>query len=206
MKHLTHKQERVLVAIKEFWQSQDRMPTRQELADILGYRSTNSIQQFLKALSNKGYVDLVDDKARGLSLERDNPSLVNIPLIGSVACGTPILAEENIEAYIPVDKKIATNDSRYFFLSANGDSMNQAGIEDGDLLLIEDKGHANPGEIILALVGDEGTVKYYKPGSDYIALVPKSTNPAHKPIILKDDFLIQGVVKKVFKQEDLDVS
>lgn len=201
---LTAKQQRVLNTIYEFYRTYDRMPTHQELKEKLNFKSVNSVQQYLKALKSKGYLDIEKHKSRGVSL-RDRPSEVaNIPLLGRVACGLPIFAEENIEAYIPVDSQIiGSNPQKYFFLTAHGDSMNEAGIDDQDLLLIKSTQAATPNDIVVALIGDEATVKYFKPSSDYVALIPKSSNPEHKPIILAENFSIQGVVKKVFKKEDL---
>lgn len=206
MNTLTTKQQRVLVAIKEFVRTKNRMPTRQELANILGYKSVNSIQQYLSVLKIKGYLNINKNKSRGVVVEDDKINIISIPLVGSVPCGTPVLAEENIEAYVPVDTLIIHNKPKdYFFLKAFGDSMDDEGIDDGDLLLIESKPTANPGEIVLALIGDEATIKIYKPNKDYIALVPKSKNPVHKPIILTNDVVIQGVVRKVIKRRGLDV-
>jgi len=135
----------------------------------------------------------------------ENPAIVAIPLIGSVACGSPLLAQENIEGYIPVDPRLVRGDpGRFFFLRAHGDSMTAAGIDDGDLLLVESRVTADPGEIILALIGDEATVKLYKPGRDYAVLAPKSHNPSHRPIIMTSDCRIQGVVRTAIKREQLE--
>lgn len=181
------------------------MPTRQELADSLGYKSANSIQQYLSVLQEKGYLDLEKNKTGGISFE-NQPTLADIPLLGMVACGTPILAEENVEAYIQTDHETVRNRPKdFFYLTARGDSMNAAGIDDGDLLLIENSANANSGDIVLALLGDDATVKVYKPNSDFVALLPKSNNPVHQPIILKRDFIIQGIVRKVIKQNELEV-
>lgn len=204
MNTLTSKQQRVLSVIKEFQRAYNRMPTRQELADKLGYKSANSIQQYLSVLQEKGYLDLEKNKTGGISIE-NQPTLADIPLLGMVACGTPIFAEENVEAYIQTDHETVRNRPKdFFYLTAHGDSMNAAGIDDGDLLLIENKPNANSGDIVLALLGDDATVKVYKPNTDYVALVPKSRNPIHKPIILTSNFLIQGIICKVIKTEGLD--
>ncbi|MHB0914595.1 MAG: transcriptional repressor LexA [Thermoleophilia bacterium] len=205
MKSLTSKQQRVLNAIKEFSRVNNRMPTRQELANLLGYKSPNSIQQFFKVLKEKGYLDVERNKRHGLAVEEERSVTVNVPLVGSVSCGTPLLAEENIEAYLSVEEDLVRGSNKHFFLTAHGDSMNLAHIEDGDLLLIESKHSANPGDIILALIGDEATVKFFMPNTDYIALVPKSSNEAHQPIILTSDFTIQGVVRKVISMKGLNL-
>jgi len=184
----------------------DRMPTNKEIADILGYSSVNSIQQYLKTLEAKGYLEIAKNKKCGISLNTRDIDTVNIPVVGAIACGMPILAQENIEQYIPVERQfVGNNPQKFFFLTAQGDSMDEAGIDDQDLLLIESRQGANPGDIVVILIGDEATVKYFKPGNGYVALVPKSRNPIHKPIILTEEFAIQGVVKKVIKKKDIDI-
>ncbi|MCL4473902.1 MAG: transcriptional repressor LexA [Actinobacteria bacterium] len=190
-------------AIKEFSRVESRVPTRNELAHRLGFKSVNSVQQYLSKLEEKGYIELEKGKARGMRVVDEGPHIVSLPLVGSVACGGPILAEENIEAYIPIEQSFLKDSSNYFFLSAHGDSMNSVGIDDGDLLLIESKSSAEPGEKIVALIGDEATVKVYKPNAGFVALLPQSSNPVHRPIILTSNFKIQGVVKQVIKQRQL---
>lgn len=206
IQQLTPKQQRVLSAIREFARTYNQMPSYKELADTLGYSSVNSIQQFIKVLAEKKYVRV--EKDEGLkSLQEKGSSdidLVNIPLIGHVACGSPILAQENIEGYIPTDKTLIKNfPEEFFFLRAHGDSMDAAGIDDQDLLLVQIQSTANPGDTILALIEDEATIKIFKPQKDFTALVPKSKNPKHKPIIVSKNLRIQGIVRKVIKKDAL---
>ncbi|MEW6087650.1 MAG: transcriptional repressor LexA [bacterium] len=203
--HLTPKQQKVFEAIKEFRRINNRMPSYKELADTLGYASVNSIQQFIKVLAERKYIHI--EKKQGIRntnfYERQKTDLINIPLLGRVACGTPLLAEENIEGYVSVVKTLIKNKpGNYFFLRARGESMNAAGIEDNDLLLIESKSFANAGEIVLVLIDNEATVKYFKPHKDFVALLPKSKNNKYQPIIVSKDFRIQGVVRKVVKVND----
>ena len=205
---LTSKQQRILNAIQEFQRVHNKMPSYAYLATTLKYASINSIQQFIKVLVKKKYLSA--ERGEGINaLEDEGPSdidLVNIPLIGRVSCGSPILAQENIEGYIPIDKSLVKGrPDQFFFLRATGDSMNDAGIDDQDLLLIEKKSVANPGEKVLALIEDEATVKIFKPQKDFVALVPKSKNPKHKPIIVSKDLKLQGVVRKIIKKSDLAV-
>ena len=124
---------------------------------------------------------------------------VEIPLVGSVSCGLPIFAEENIEAKIPVSTKLIRKSANYFLLRAFGDSMNKKGINSGDLLLIKQQQVAESGDLVLALVDDDATVKEFINNGDTIVLKPHSTNPKHQPIILTNDFRIQGIVEKVIK-------
>ena len=111
-----------------------------------------------------------------------------------VTCGKPILAVENIEAYIPYEVK--GDPKKYFFLRAIGDSMNlsKTKINDGDLVLIKKQSSAESGDEIVALIGDEATIKVFRKGDDCIALEPKSNNPIHKPLYVFEDLQIQGKV------------
>lgn len=131
--------------------------------------------------------------------ESSDSDTVEIPLIGSVACGLPIYAEENIEAKISISKKLVKNVSDYFLLRASGDSMNKKGITSGDLLLIKQQQTANHGDLVVALIDDDATVKEFINNGNTIVLKPHSTNPKHQPIILTTDFRIQGIVEKVIK-------
>ncbi|WP_246073371.1 transcriptional repressor LexA [Formosa sediminum] len=124
---------------------------------------------------------------------------VNIPLIGAVACGLPTFAEEHIEAQIPIATQLVKNPSDYFLLRATGDSMNTKGIDSGDLLLIKRQQTAETGDLVLALIDDEATVKEFRHNGSTIVLKPHSTNTKHQPIILTTDFKIQGVVAEVIK-------
>ena len=119
---------------------------------------------------------------------------VAIPLVGTVACGTPMLAEENIEAMIPVSTSLAKPGHRYFLLRAQGDSMNAAEIHDGDLVLVRQQQTANNGNIVVALIDEEATIKEFRRTTEVVVLQPKSNSPEYKPIILTREFQIQGVV------------
>lgn len=126
-------------------------------------------------------------------------STIDIPLIGMVACGTPIFAEENVEAYIPVSKKLIKSSNKYFILRASGDSMNEKDINDGDLLLIRQQPTANNGDLVVALIDDEATVKEFQYRGSMIVLLPRSTNKSHQPIILTSSFKIQGIVVEIIQ-------
>ncbi len=114
--------------------------------------------------------------------------------MGTVPCGLPLLAEENTEAWIPVSQRLAKPGAQYFLLHAVGDSMDQRGIHEGDLLLVRQQPVAENGDRIVALLGEEATVKEFRREGGKIVLMPRSSNPVHKPIILDSDFMIQGVV------------
>ncbi len=120
-----------------------------------------------------------------------------IPLLGNVACGLPIFADENVEAQVSVSIKLIKKGHRYFLLRAKGDSMNDAGIDDGDLVLIRQQQHAENGNRVVALINDEATIKEYHHNGSLVVLKPKSHNKKYQPIILSDDFRIQGIVESV---------
>jgi repressor LexA len=124
-------------------------------------------------------------------------STINVPLVGSVACGVPLFAEENIETLIPVSTALARAGSKYFILRAKGTSMNDAGIDDGDLLLVRQQDTADDKQKVVALINDEATVKILEKGNGVVILRPKSKDKSHKPIILTDNCMIQGVVVAV---------
>lgn len=176
-------------------------PSVRDLAHALGYKSPRTAFLVISRLIEKGWLkrgtggELQLRKA--LPEAEDYARTVEVPLVGSVACGTPILAEENIEAYIPVSTSLAKSGSRYFLLRATGDSMNEAGIDEGDLLLVRQQSDAQDGDKVVALIDDEATVKEIHREKDVIVLKPRSQNKRHRPIVLSEDFVIQGVVTSI---------
>jgi repressor LexA len=124
----------------------------------------------------------------------DSEQTVEVPVVGRAACGTPMLAEENIEEMIPVSKRIAAPPYKYYMLRAKGDSMDQAGINDGDLVLVRQQPTARHGDIVVALIDDAATIKEYNSTGSAVVLKPRSSNPSHRPIIMTRDFMVQGVV------------
>ncbi len=124
----------------------------------------------------------------------ENAQTINLPVIGSIACGSPILAIENIEAEIPVSIDLIKGSSKHFLLKAVGNSMNKAGINDGDIVLVKQQNTAENGSIVVALIDDEATIKEFQKTSEAIVLKPRSTEQKHKPILLNRDFKIQGIV------------
>lgn len=181
-------------------------PGMRELSQLLGYKSPRSAWVITEGLVEKGVLTKKENGRFALAElemgEGTTGQTINVPLLGTVACGTPILAEENITAMIPVSVQIAKPNNHYFFLRAKGDSMNEAGIDDGDMVLIKQQNTANNGEMVVALIDEEATIKEFNRQDDCIVLKPKSTNKDHQPIILTRDFQVQGVVVQVVK--DLD--
>ncbi len=199
---LTEKQKHVLNGLKELIRINQETPTLDELREYLHYSTISSVQRHLEPLKKKGRIVTEPNKARGLKIVEDTIEMLSIPLVGNVACGTPLLAVENIEAYIsyPSEKtKYAEND--LFFLKAVGDSMDLAGIDNGDFVLIHKQNYADEGQKIVALINDEATVKFLRTKESYISLEPKSSNKAHKPIICFDNVAIQGVVLDIIKNQ-----
>ncbi|HDY68880.1 MAG TPA: repressor LexA [Candidatus Scalindua sp.] len=195
---LSDKELEAIRQIRNSLMHRGRMPSVREMMTSLGYRSPRSASVLMKKLMSKrilhrkpnGSYQLVDN----LHDDTMRAQTVDIPLVGTVACGTPVLAEENIEGMIPVSTKLAKSPHRYFLLKAEGDSMNEKGVNDGDLVLVRQQLTADNGDMIVALVDDEATIKEFYRLGDLIILKPKSTNKQHKPIVLTKDFQIQGVV------------
>ncbi len=197
---LTEAQKRVIATIHDLTRKTGQTPTYEELRKALGFASISSVQRHIDALRKKGVVTGEKHQARGFELNIESAQTVNIPLVGNVACGVPILATENIVAYIPYQKSlISGTPDDYFFLKAIGDSMNISSppINDGDYVLVKKQNSADPGQRIVALIGDEATIKKLEVKEDAIVLQPESSNQQNKPIYLFDDPLIQGVVADV---------
>ncbi len=189
---LTSKQRDVLLAISDLTQKNGYSPALREIMEYLGYNSISSVQRHTDALKKKGALSSHKYQQRNLKVKKYFQKMRNIPLVGSAPCGEPLLAVQNIEAYIPYSVK--GDDKDYFFLRAVGDSMNKADINNGDLVLIKKQFNAESGDTVVALMGDEATIKIIKKNKNYIILEPRSTNPIHKPIYVFDQLQIQGKV------------
>ena len=198
---LTPKQLEAVKHIRNNILHRGRPPSIRALMKMLGSRSIKSVQDILLALQQKGIIQKFKGGDYKLIINPDLGSplaqTVNVPIIGVVSCGTPILAEESIESYIPVSTSVAKSGCKYFLLHAKGDSMDEAGINDGDLVLVKQQLTAQEGDKIVALIDDEATIKEFHKTDDLVILKPKSSNKNHKPIILERDFRIQGVVVSV---------
>lgn len=175
-----------------------KSPTLSEINEVTGGASPRSASLVINRLIDAGLIKKI---GRQLILTGSQTtasiSTVDVPLVGAVTCGTPVLAEENIQALIPVSTGLAKKGSKYFLLRAIGDSMNLAGINSGDLLLIRQQDTAEDNDKVVALINDEATIKIFKKANGAVVLQPKSTNKDHKPIILTDNCIIQGVVVAV---------
>jgi repressor LexA len=171
-------------------------PSLREIGRGVGYASPRSVQLMLKRLQSRGLlaysngvIRLSTKKARSTATET-----VDVPLVGSVACGLPSLAEQDYEAMVGISTQIARPGNTYFLLRAVGTSMNRSGIKDGDLVLVRQQPTADEGDRIVALINGEATIKHFHRQGHFVILRPNSTDKAHAPIVLSDDLTIQGVV------------
>jgi repressor LexA len=184
-----------------------RPPSVRMLMDELGYSSPRAAAYILEKLVSKGFITR---QGRGqIRLKKDIPGsdmhaqTVEIPLVGCVPCGTPVFAEENIEAMIPVSTRLARRPYRYFLLRAMGDSMSEKGVQDGNLVLVRQQPTANNGDVVVALVDGQATIKEFHHTQNVVILKPRSKNKQHKPIILTEDFQVLGVVQSVLDKSTL---
>lgn len=196
--NLSDKDKKALALIRNKITTYGKSPTLQEINNVTGGKSPRSASLVIDRLEKAGLV-----KRSGRSLVLTSPKLnnsvstIDVPLVGAVTCGTPMLAEENIQTYISVSTELARKGSTYFLLRAMGDSMNLAGINTGDLLLIRQQETAETGDKVVALINDEATLKSFERVAGAVVLRPKSSNKAHKPIVLTNNCQIQGVVVAV---------
>lgn len=182
---LTERQREVLDVIREHIERLGVAPSIQELARALGIRGPTA-QQHLKALERKGFIALLPGRARGIRLLREvgedgATRTREVPVLGRVAAGEPLLAAENIESTVHVDAAQYPS-GQLFALRVRGDSMTGAGIFDGDLVIVRPQPVAEPGDIVVALVaGEDATVKRFRPHGDEVRL--EAENPAYEPIV-----------------------
>jgi repressor LexA len=197
---LTVKQLDFLDRLIRFQAREGVPPSVREMQAIGGFRSPRSVGQFLDALEAAGYVERAGGARNTRVLRRppnelpDHADTVLIPVVGRVAAGRPILAAENVEEHLAVSTKLARRAAGHFLLRVRGDSMNRAGIKDGDLVLVRQQESADTGQVVVALIDDEATVKRFRRGRDAIVLEPASSNKSHRPIVVDGEFRIQGVV------------
>jgi repressor LexA len=202
MHNLSDKDKKAFALIRNKIVHYGESPALREINEVTGGKSPRSASLVVDRLIAAG---LIMKNNRSLILTNtqltNSISTVDVPLLGAVACGLPMFAEENVQAYIPVSTALAKKGSKYFLLRATGDSMNQAGINNGDLLLVRNQNTADSGERVVALINDEATVKIFERSADAVILRPKSTNKEHKPIVLTDNCIIQGVVQAVLPSD-----
>jgi repressor LexA len=198
MKPLTDKQKRVLQLIAEKVKDIGYPPTLQELADEMGVSSKNAVLKHLNALEKKGYIGKREGgAARGIRILEsmgflDGPDNDSVPLVGSVPAGSPLLAEENVERYVSIPRELLPSRGEYFALKVQGDSMIEAGIFEDDLVVVHSTNSAASGDIVVALIGNETTVKRFMMGGGGPYLKPE--NPRYPDIYPTEEWSVQGRV------------
>jgi repressor LexA len=201
MYNLTSRQEQVLQLIRSYADETGYPPTRAEIARILGYKSPNAAEEHIKALARKGAIEIIPGASRGIKL----PDLVDegIPIIGRVAAGNPILAQEHIEDYCNIPPSFFSPSADYL-LRVNGMSMKDAGILDGDLLAVHRTDQVRNGQIVVARIGEEVTVKRYKRIGNRTQVELWPENPDFDVIYVdlkEDEFSIEGLSVGVIRRE-----
>jgi len=210
MQGLTKRQAQTLDFIRQSIEERGYPPTLREIGESMGIRSTNGVNDHLRALERKGYLSREDMKSRALRLvsrESEPPAgsddnLLDVQVLGRVAAGLPLLAEENVVDTVRIDRMLVRGGRDVFGLRVQGDSMINAGILNGDYIFVRKQATAEPGEIVVALIGDEATVKYYHPERDYVRFQPANDHMA--PILVRaTDFrptMLLGVVVGVYRR------
>lgn len=200
MQGLTKRQQMVLDYINQSITDRGYPPTLREIGSHMGIRSTNGVNDHLRALERKGYLKREDMKSRALKPVRafgtGGGDVAKLPIVGRVAAGQPVLAEQNVEDTVSIDRYFVGNHEELFGLRVRGDSMIDAHVHDGDLLFVRKQMHADRGDMVVALIGDEATVKFFHPEREAIRLVP--ANPEFAPIVIrKEDFRPTQILGKV---------
>ncbi|GAA5110131.1 transcriptional repressor LexA [Orbus sasakiae] len=199
MKPLTERQQQIYDLIKLHIQSTGMPPTRAEIASQLGFRSANAAEEHLKALARKGAIEMIAGSSRGIRLLLEEEEEEGLPLIGRVAAGSPILAQEHIESRYQVDPALFKPNAD-FLLRVNGMSMKDIGILDGDLLAVHKTQDARNGQVIVARIGEEVTVKRLERKGTKVRLLAE--NDAFSPIevdLQKQEFSIEGLAVGVIR-------
>ena len=191
---LNAQEQRVLEYIKKQIKDTGYPPSVREICAALGFKSTSSAHQYIWRLAEKGYIDKGDLKTRAIKVVGTEPT-ISIPVVGKVAAGEPILATENIEDYMSIGESFFSKDSLRndnFILKVQGESMINAGINDGDYIIVSKQSTALNGQIVVAMIHGEATVKRFYKEKDYIRLQPENDNM--DPIIAKDVQIIGKVI------------
>jgi repressor LexA len=199
MQELTPRQRQILELIQDFIAETGMPPTRAEIARELGFKSANAAEEHLRALKRKGVLELVPGASRGIQLKDSLREQIGLPLVGRVAAGNPILAEEHIEAHYRLDPALF-NPKPHYLLRVHGMSMKNAGILDGDLVAVHRTPEVRSRQIIVARLDDEVTVKRYRQDGRIVWLLPE--NEEFEPIgvdLAEQALVIEGVVVGVIR-------
>ena len=205
---LTERQTEILRLIKDLTEVSGFPPTRAEIAERMGFRSVNAAEQHLRALERKGALEISAGSSRGIKIrERGGPRhgrLLELPVIGRVAAGSPILAEAHVQARYQIDPNLFTPRADYL-LRVRGLSMRDAGILEGDLLAVHRTQDAQSGQVVVARIGDEVTVKRFQRTAQGIQLLPE--NPDFQPIVVspdQEDFELEGLAVGLIRNQLLN--
>jgi repressor LexA len=203
MKKITERQQAIYSYIKEFISLHKFPPTIREIGEKFEIKSTNGVRDALLSLERKGLIKKLSHQARSIELLQGTPSLASaayVPLIGRIAAGAPILAEENIEYTLTMDKAMLPRSGQIFALKVQGDSMTGDGIFSGDLAIIRMQKNAERGQIIAAVIDGNATLKHYYPAENGIEL--RASNPTYQPIILGEgeNFSIAGILASLIRK------
>lgn len=191
--HLTPRQRQIYELIRNAIRDTGYPPTRAEIAGILGFKSPNAAEAHLRALEKKGVIEVIPNTSRGIRLREELPQ--GLPLVGRVAAGQPILAEQHIEDYCAISADLFHPIADYL-LTVHGDSMRDAGIHDGDLLAVHSTSQAESGQLVVARIGDDVTVKTLRKTGQRHILELLPNNPDYSPIrvdLRQDTFAIEGL-------------
>jgi repressor LexA len=197
---LTPRQEQVLQLIRTYADETGYPPTRAEIARILGFKSANAAEEHIKALARKGAIEIIPGASRGIKLPEIQ---TGIPIIGRVAAGNPILAQEHIEDYCNIPTSFFSP-SADFFLRVHGMSMRDAGILDGDLLAVHKTDQVRNGQIVVARIGEEVTVKRFKRAGNRANIELWPENPDFEVILVDirdQEFSIEGLSVGVIRRD-----
>ena len=204
MEALTDRQSEILELIRELTEVSGFPPTRAEIAERMGFRSVNAAEQHLRALEKKGAIDILSGASRGIKVNEARSSnrpgrLMDLPVVGRVAAGAPILAEEHVQGRYQVDPNMFTPRADYL-LKVKGLSMRDIGILDGDLLAVHKTSEARTGQVVVARIADEVTVKRLRRRGHSVQLLAE--NPEFDPIELDlrtDELAIEGIAVGVIR-------
>jgi len=197
MDQLTDRQQQILEFIRREVRTKNYPPSVREIGREVGLASSSTVHSHLSALEKKGFIRRDPTKPRAIALRADDPppalmsDVVKVPIVGQVAAGQAILAEENIEDYFPLPKEFVRQDS-VFMLRVRGDSMRNAGILDGDLVIVRRQSSAENGEIVVALLDNEATVKRFYREKEHIRLQPE--NDFYEPYLARDVAVVGKVI------------
>jgi repressor LexA len=204
MDALTERQSEILKLIRELTEVSGFPPTRAEIAERMGFRSVNAAEQHLRALERKGAIEISSGASRGIRVRDGRPAralgrLLELPVVGRVAAGSPILAEEHVQGRYQVDPNLFTPRADYL-LRVRGMSMRDAGILEGDLLAVHRTQEARTGQVVVARLSDEVTVKRFRRRGHAVQLLPE--NPDFEPIevdLRNEPLVIEGIAVGVIR-------